>query len=420
VITFADPSGAKKLITHRVKSVSLVGRQARFVTQGDANTGTESWTIAADGKVGMVEHRIPKVGYVTVYARTRADGRAPRPDNRDRDPRAARDLAPAQEEGRVGDAEESRRKDIRDGSRRPGRTPLAGRHRGGGRRLVRRVRRADRKRRQQLLRHERLRGTERECERDRPPERRGRRLREAGRVVLRLRQRLGYGEPGERDSLGRGGRELHHHRRQVRRIGLGLALSGGQTYNWRSALLTANGTLSAGTYNYGLALADGAANSRTQTGSVVVDNTAPTGSDVQTANGGTVNKPDTGDTVVYTFSEQIDPSTIKAGWDGSSTAITVTVQQATPRDRLGTNVNLGTIDLRSNAWVTADAVFNATMVMSGATVTVTLGSLTSGSTATVATASALQWTPVNIAADRAGNACSTTTVTESGRNDADF
>lgn len=98
----------------------------------------------------------------------------------------------------------------------------------------------------------------------------------------------------------------------------------------------------------------------------------------------------------------------------------MTVQQATPRDRLGTNVNLGTIDLRSNAWVTADAVFNATMVMSGTTVTVTLGSLTSGSTATVATASALQWTPVNIAADRAGNACSTTTVTESGRNDADF
>ena len=72
VITFADPSRAKKLITHRIKSVSLVGGQARFVTQGDANTGTESWTIAANGKVGTVEHRIPKVGYVAVYARTRA------------------------------------------------------------------------------------------------------------------------------------------------------------------------------------------------------------------------------------------------------------------------------------------------------------------------------------------------------------
>ena len=72
VITFADPSGAKKLITHRVRSVSFVAGQARFVTQGDANTGTESWTIDAHGKVGVVERRIPKVGYVAVYARTRA------------------------------------------------------------------------------------------------------------------------------------------------------------------------------------------------------------------------------------------------------------------------------------------------------------------------------------------------------------
>jgi signal peptidase I len=71
VITFADPDRRRKLLTHRVKTVSLVDGQARFVTQGDANTGTEQWTIPADGKIGVVDQRIPKVGYVAVYARSR-------------------------------------------------------------------------------------------------------------------------------------------------------------------------------------------------------------------------------------------------------------------------------------------------------------------------------------------------------------
>jgi signal peptidase I len=71
VVTFSDPSRAKKLITHRVRSVSIVDGMARFVTRGDANTGVERWSIPADGKVGLVERRVPKVGYVAVYARTR-------------------------------------------------------------------------------------------------------------------------------------------------------------------------------------------------------------------------------------------------------------------------------------------------------------------------------------------------------------
>ena len=72
VITFVDPSGQRKLITHRIKSVSIVRGEARFVTQGDANTGVERWKVPADGRVGLVERRIPLVGYVAVHARTRA------------------------------------------------------------------------------------------------------------------------------------------------------------------------------------------------------------------------------------------------------------------------------------------------------------------------------------------------------------
>jgi signal peptidase len=71
VVTFSDPSRPKKLITHRVRSVSVVDGTARFVTRGDANTGVERWTIPADGTVGLVERRVPKIGYVAGYARTR-------------------------------------------------------------------------------------------------------------------------------------------------------------------------------------------------------------------------------------------------------------------------------------------------------------------------------------------------------------
>jgi signal peptidase I len=72
VVTFSDPSRAKKLITHRVRSVSVVDGTASFVTRGDANTGVERWSISADGAVGLVERRIPKIGYIAVYARTRS------------------------------------------------------------------------------------------------------------------------------------------------------------------------------------------------------------------------------------------------------------------------------------------------------------------------------------------------------------
>ncbi len=85
----------------------------------------------------------------------------------------------------------------------------------------------------------------------------------------------------------------------------------------------------------------------------MVDNTAPSATDIQTTNvgGGTSGRPETGDTVIYTFSEPMDPTTIKANWDGTSTAVTVNFNQNNPRDRLTTNVNLGTIDLGNDGWV---------------------------------------------------------------------
>ena len=84
---------------------------------------------------------------------------------------------------------------------------------------------------------------------------------------------------------------------------------GGVAYNYRSASRTANAALAAGAKAYTITSTDVATNSQTQTGySVTVDNTRPTGSTVQTANGSAApGRPEAGDTVTYTYSEAIDP-----------------------------------------------------------------------------------------------------------------
>ena len=67
VVTFVDPEGTGKLFSHRVQSVRAVGDEVAFVTRGDANTSTERWRVPADGRIGRVAYRIPKVGYALSY-----------------------------------------------------------------------------------------------------------------------------------------------------------------------------------------------------------------------------------------------------------------------------------------------------------------------------------------------------------------
>jgi signal peptidase I len=68
VVTFKDPEGTGRLITHRVTSVRVRGGTAQFVTQGDANNTPERWNVPADGSIGRVAYDVPKIGYVMVYA----------------------------------------------------------------------------------------------------------------------------------------------------------------------------------------------------------------------------------------------------------------------------------------------------------------------------------------------------------------
>ncbi len=64
VITFADPNVAGVRLTHRVRSEHpLPGGRLAFVTRGDANTGSEHWTVAADGRLTRLVSHVPAVGW---------------------------------------------------------------------------------------------------------------------------------------------------------------------------------------------------------------------------------------------------------------------------------------------------------------------------------------------------------------------
>lgn len=70
VVTFRDPEGSGKLFSHRVQSIREVGGDVRFITRGDANTSTERWTVPADGSVGKVLYRVPKIGWALMWSGT--------------------------------------------------------------------------------------------------------------------------------------------------------------------------------------------------------------------------------------------------------------------------------------------------------------------------------------------------------------
>ena len=207
---------------------------------------------------------------------------------------------------------------------------------------------------------------------------------------------------------------------------------GGTSYGYRSNSLTADNPLSVGSKSFSITATDGASNSATQNGfSVTVDNTAPAGSDVQTVDhGGTVGKAEQSDTLTYTFSEQMDPDSILSGWVGTSQSVVVHLNNNANNDDVtvfdasnSTQLNLGTVSLHGN-YTGANVTFGAsgtasTIVQSGSTITITLGTA-SGAVNTVGGNTKMTWPPSASATDRAGNACSTTSINESGANDSDF
>lgn len=207
---------------------------------------------------------------------------------------------------------------------------------------------------------------------------------------------------------------------------------GGLGYNYRSSLLTADAPLPESTYAYVVTSDDAASNRRTQTWTVVVDNTAPSASDVQAVNGGaTVGRAEAGDTITLTFTEAMAPASVLPGWTGASTAVVVRINNVAGGDRLevwdagNTNqVALGTVNLGRTDYVTANRTFGATgapstIVQAGATITVTLGG-PSGATGTAAGNGTMTWTPSTSATDAAGNPSTAASAAESGTPDRDL
>lgn len=159
----------------------------------------------------------------------------------------------------------------------------------------------------------------------------------------------------------------------------------------------------------------------------VVDNTAPTGTNVQTTNvsGGTAGKAESGDVVTYTFSEPMKAASILAGWDGTSTPVTARFTNGSP-DALTvfnqpntTLLPLGSV-ASGTAYITATTTFSgSSMVLSGNTISVTLGT-PSPATPTATGTTTLQWTTSTAATDRAGNPLTAGTIAEGGTADLDF
>ncbi|MCW2831759.1 MAG: fibronectin [Aeromicrobium sp.] len=203
-------------------------------------------------------------------------------------------------------------------------------------------------------------------------------------------------------------------------------------------------TVADGSYDLRAVLLDGAA--RTTTSAVVasriVDNSPVRGVDVQARNnGGTVGRLDSGDTLTYTYSEQVNPASVLAGWNGAATPVSLRLRDGNALG-LGNRgdavdvlkgtaaVNLGSVVLNQDFMKTGkSAVFNGTMTASTVTVggvvrsviVVQLGAQASGGgLRNVTTAAAMTWTPASGATDLNGNKCSTAPVTETGTADRDF
>jgi hypothetical protein len=109
----------------------------------------------------------------------------------------------------------------------------------------------------------------------------------------------------------------------------------GVLYNYSSAARTAINPMANGTRTYSFTMGDVAVpvHAQTQTGfTVTVDNTVPAPVNMTSTNraGGTIGRPEQGDSIAYTWNEPIDPESLLPGWDGGTpTTVTVRITRTT-------------------------------------------------------------------------------------------
>jgi len=183
-----------------------------------------------------------------------------------------------------------------------------------------------------------------------------------------------------------------------------------------------------GGYDLRAVTTDNAGNSTNSTvvSNRVVDNTAPTATNIQTGvTGTTAGLPQAGDTLVFSFSEQIAPGTIVGGWNGTGTqTVTVTMDTGNHLSIAGATLVTGFVTLGGTGYVQAGktVVFaNSTISQTGATVTLTLGTPDKPQFLQTGTAGQTSWPVAAALTDVAGNAITTVTRLEvTPPNDAEF
>ena len=158
----------------------------------------------------------------------------------------------------------------------------------------------------------------------------------------------------------------------------------------------------------------------------LVDNTAPTATNIQTGvTGTTAGQPQPGDPLVFTFSEQIAPGSIVAGWNGTGTQnVTVTMDTGNHLWITGATLINGFITLGGANYIQAGktVVFsNSTIAQSGSTVTLTLGTPDKPQFTQTGTAGQTSWPVAAALTDIAGNPITTVTCLETSPPvDAEF
>jgi chitinase len=187
-----------------------------------------------------------------------------------------------------------------------------------------------------------------------------------------------------------------------------------------------------GTYSIRIRVRNNAGVETVTSGTQITIDNPPAPIDVQARNGGaTAGLLEAGDWVRMTWNEAILPSSVLAGWNGSSQAIRVRVVDNGTNDQMEffdaagtTRVNLtaATADLKLGANLVSGAAaqFDATMSQSGASITVTLGAPSGTPTLLTAAAGTLNWKPSAAATDATGHASKTTAINETGGLDVDF
>jgi signal peptidase len=71
IVTFPEPGNRKRLITHRLRHITVKGPKAYMVTKGDANDTVERWNVPVNQDIGRVAYHLPKIGYTREWATSR-------------------------------------------------------------------------------------------------------------------------------------------------------------------------------------------------------------------------------------------------------------------------------------------------------------------------------------------------------------